>query len=642
MKSYEINMRTIVSLFEESAKIYSENNYVYQKENGEYKGYTYSQVNKRVHAFAAGLMNLGLKPGDRVSLLAEGRLDWITGELGVLYNSAINVPLSIKLNHEEVLFRLNHSSSRYIITTSRQIEKVLKIKDKVKTLEKIILLDEVKVKEISVINISDIIKDGIEYLKTSSDKFRKRFESVEEDTYANICYTSGTTADPKGIILSHRNYTANVEQSGSLIDVPEWYSTLLILPWDHAFAHTCGIYTLMKLGASLSCVDLGETPMDTLKNIPINIKESKPVFLLSVPALAKNFRKNIEKGIRQKGPKVEKLFNKALNLAYDYNGIGWDRGRGLKIFMWPFYKLYDKLIFSKIRENFGGKLKFFVGGGALLDIELQRFFYALGIPMYQGYGLSEAAPVISSNGPRKHKLGSSGYLVENLDLKICDNDGNELPIGEKGEIVIRGENVMKGYWQNEEATNEAIRDGWLYTGDMGYMDEDGFLYVLGRFKSLLIADDGEKFSPEGIEEAITDQSKLIEQCMLYNNQKPYTVCLLVPNAEALKKVASVNNVDISKSDGLIYLLKQIEKEISEYRSGGKYDEMFPQRWLPASIAILDEGFTEDNFLLNSTLKMVRPKITEKFESLLDFLYTPESKDITNKENVSNLRKLLGK
>ncbi len=633
-------MNTIITLFEESAKKYSENNYVYEKENGAYKGFTYKDVNHRVHEFAAGLMGLGLQPGDRVSLLAEGRLDWITSELGVLYNSAINVPLSIKLSSEEVLFRLNHSGSRYIITTNRQIKKVLQAKEKFETIEKIILLDKPKDQDESIVYIEEIIKLGEEELKKNKKTFEERYQSVENDTFANICYTSGTTADPKGIILSHRNYTANVEQAGSLIDIPEWYSTLLILPWDHAFAHTCGIYTLMKHGASLACVDLGETPMDTLKNIPINIKESKPVFLLSVPALAKNFKKNIEKGIRQKGPKVEKLFNKALNLAYAYNGIGWDRGKGLNIFMKPLYKIYDKLIFSKIRENFGGKLEFFIGGGALLDIELQRFFYAIGIPMFQGYGLSEAAPVISSNGPDKHKLGSSGYLVENLDLKICDDEGLELPIGEKGEIVVRGENVMQGYWKNEEASKEALRDGWLYTGDMGYMDKDGFLYVSGRFKSLLIADDGEKFSPEGIEEALTDTSDLIDQCMLHNNQKPFTVCLLVPNAEGLKRKANNEGFDLKTDDGLKKTLKLLEQDMNEFRTGGKFDEMFPQRWLPTSIAILEEGFTEENNLMNSTLKMVRPKISEKYADLLDFLYRPESKDITNANNISNLKKIL--
>ena len=634
-------MNTIITLFEESTKKYSENNYVYEKENGAYKGYTYKEVHQRVHRFAAGLMSLGLQPGDRVSLLAEGRLDWIISELGVLYNGAINVPLSIKLSSEEVLFRLNHSGSRFIITTERQLKKVLQSKEKFEAVEKIILLDKVSGQNDNLISVDEIIKLGDDELQKNKEKFEERYQSIVNDTFANICYTSGTTADPKGIILSHRNYTSNVEQSGSLIDIPERYSTLLILPWDHAFAHTCGIYTLMKHGASLSCVDIGETPMDTLKNIPINIKESQPVFLLSVPALAKNFRKNIEKGIRQKGPKVEKLFNKALNLAYDYNGIGWDRGKGFKILMKPLYKFYDKLIFSKIRENFGGKLEFFIGGGALLDIELERFCYAIGIPVFQGYGLSEAAPVISSNGPEKHKMGSSGYLVDNLDLKICDDEGKDLPVGEKGEIVVRGENVMHGYWRNEEASKEALRDGWLYTGDMGYMDEDGFLYVLGRFKSLLIADDGEKFSPEGIEEAITDTSDLIDQCMLHNNQKPYSVCLLVPNAEGLKRQANSEGIDINTDDGLRKALKLLEKDLNEFRTGGNLDEMFPQRWLPSSVAILEEGFSEENNLMNSTLKMVRPKISEKYAELIDFLYTPESKDITNSNNISNLKKILG-
>ena len=209
-----------------------------------------------------------------------------------------------------------------------------------------------------------------------------------------------------------------------------------------------------------------------------------------------------------------------------------------------------------------------IGGGALLDIELQRFFYAIGVPMYQGYGLSEASPIISSNSARRHKLGSSGYLVNNMDLKICDENGNELPVGGQGEIVIRGGNVMYGYWKNENATNEVIRDGWLYTGDMGYMSEDGFLYVLGRFKSLLIADDGEKFSPEGIEEAISEQSKYIDQCMLYNNQKPYTIALIVPNQHALKIYLEDRNLTATTEEGKRAILNLIENVPSPLASRG--------------------------------------------------------------------------
>ena len=374
----------------------------------------------------------------------------------------------------------------------------------------------------------------------------KRIRSIGPDDYVNISYTSGTTADPKAIILSHRNYTANIEQTLTLMDVPEWWTTLLILPWDHSFAHTVGIYIMMATGASLAAVQSGKSYLDSLKHIPENIREIKPVFLLSAPALAKNFRKGIEKGIKDKGKLIEKLFRHALKIAYTYNGIGWDKGKGFRIFLKPLYKLYDVILFRKIRASFGGRLKFFFGGAALLDIELQKFFSAIGIPMLQGYGLSEASPVISGNVEKRYKLGSSGFLVKNLDLKICDEDGNELAVGKKGEIVIRGENVMKGYWKNERATRETIRDGWLYTGDMGYMDEDGFLYVLGRFKSLLISDDGEKYSPEGIEETITDRSPYIDQMMLYNNQNKYTSALLVPNREALARWAKSKNIDLAE------------------------------------------------------------------------------------------------
>jgi long-chain acyl-CoA synthetase len=380
--------------------------------------------------------------------------------------------------------------------------------------------------------------------------------------------------------------------------------------------------------------------MDTIKNIPINIKESRPVFLMTVPALAKNFRKNIERGIQEKGKLVHGLFKLAMKVSYGYNGLGWDKGKGLKFILKPLVSLFDAILYKKIRLNFGDRLKFFIGGGALLDIELQRFFYAIGIPMFQGYGLSEAAPCISLNGEFRHKLGSSGYLVKWLELKICDDKGNQLPPDEKGEIIVRGENVMKGYWNNEKATAEALRAGWLYTGDMGYMDKDGFLYVLGRFKSLLIADDGEKYSPEGIEEAFADSSKYIEQCMLYNNQNPYTVALIVPNKDALKKYVLDKGFELKSEEGRKAALKLIESEINEYKAGKKYAAMFPQRWLPPAIAILDEGFTEENHMMNSTMKIVRGKITERFRKRIDYLYTPEAKEVCNSYNMEAIGKLL--
>jgi long-chain acyl-CoA synthetase len=398
---------------------------------------------------------------------------------------------------------------------------------------------------------------------------------------------------------------------------------------------------MMATGASLASLQSGKSYLDSLKHIPENIKEVRPVFMFSAPALAKSFRKGIENGIRDKGPFAEKLFRHALKIAYSYNGIGWDKGKGLKIFLKPLYKLYDVILFKKIRASFGGRLKFFFGGAALLDIELQKFFSAIGIPMLQGYGLTEASPVISGNMEKRHKLGSSGFLVKNLELKICDEDGNELAVGKKGEIVIRGENVMKGYWKNEKATKETLRNGWLHTGDLGYMDEDGFLYIVGRFKSLLISDDGEKYSPEGIEETITYRSPFIDQMMLYNNQNKYTTALLVPNGEALIKWAKSNNVSLTESKGIEAVLNEIESVINQYKQGGEYGDEFPSRWLPSAIAILDEPFNADNRQVNSLGKMVRSKIVERHKDIIDFLYTPEAKNIVNPMNIAAIKKITG-
>jgi long-chain acyl-CoA synthetase len=364
--------------------------------------------------------------------------------------------------------------------------------------------------------------------------------------------------------------------------------------------------------------------------------------MMSVPALAKNFRKNIENGIQAKGEKVKKLFDKALKVAYAYNRLGYDKGKGLQLWNLILYKIYDKLIFSKIRANFGGNLEFFIGGGAILDIELQKFFYAIGIPMLQGYGLTEASPIISANSMLRHKLGTSGYLVKNLEIKIIDEQGNLIPNDQNGEICVKGENIMLGYWKNPKSTDETLRDGWLHTGDLGHLDKDGFISVLGRYKSLLISNDGEKYSPEGIEEALIEKSKYIDQCLLYNNQNAYTVCLLVPNISSLSSELRNQNMSFETEQGICTAFKLIKSEIDEFKPGGKFENIFPPRWLPAATAILDQSFTEQNHFLNSTLKVVRSKITDHYKSPIEFLYSPEAKDICNNKNQKNIKLLMQK
>ena len=629
---------TIIEFVEKYVDRFSSNTFLWEKQDGRWIPTTFEQTRSEAYRIGAGLVALGVQKGEKVALLSEGRNLWVLGELGILYAGAVNVPLSIKLEESnDLLFRLRHSDAKYIMVSGTQLPKIRKILDDLPSVVKIIVLDELPEYRQKEMPISEIVEMGDRFLAENRDMFVQRYRSVGPDDYANISYTSGTTADPKGILLTHRNYTANVEQAQSVIGVTPEDRMLIILPLDHCFAHVAGFYTMMSYGASIGTVPPGRTPMEALRNIPMSIKELQPTVMLSVPALAKNFKKNIESGIKAKGPKVEKLYNFALENAVRYNKEGYNKG-GIDFWRKPLVSLFDRLIFKNVREALGGKMKFFVGGGALLDIDLQRYYYAIGIPMYQGYGLSEATPIISANAPAKHILGSSGKVVSPMEIKILDADGRELPYGEKGEIVIKGENVMAGYWKNPKATAETVVDGWLHTGDMGYMRDAEMLYVVGRFKSLLISADGEKYSPEGIEESLVENSMYIDQVVLHNSQDPYTIALLVPNKEALKSyVKGISpELDPASDEAKRLMLVKLQEEIDSYRKGGKNHGAFPERWLPAAVCVLPEPFTEQNRMVNSTMKIVRGKVEEAYRDRMAFAYTPEGKDIVNPQNLSSL------
>ena len=631
--------KTLVDLFEESVRKYPNNTFLLEKTDKKFEPTTYTQVRDKVYQLGAGLQALGVKKGDNMALLSEGRNMWVIGELAMFYAGAVNVPLSIKLEESnDLLFRLIHGDVKFVMVSGTQLKKVRSIIDQLPEVQKIIVFDEQAEYGEKEIALSEVQKMGDEFLAShTQEEFLKVAQSIQNDDYATITYTSGTTADPKGVVLTHRNYTSNVEQACTLVDIDQTWRTLIILPLDHCFAHVVGFYIMMAQGATAATVQVGRTPLETLKNIPLNIREVKPHFILSVPALAKTFKKNIEQGIRAKGETTVKLFNFGMKVRQLYYGDSNLDFKGWRYLLKPLVALFDKMIFSKVRDNFGGELKFFIGGGALLDKNLQKFYVGIGIPMFQGYGLSEATPVLSSNGPTKYRFGSSGKLVQPIELKICDSDGKELPMGEQGEIVVKGENVMAGYWKNPESTAETVKDGWLYTGDLGYMTKEGLLYVKGRFKSLLISSDGEKYSPEGIEEALVGQSKYIDQVMLYNNQSPYTIALIVPNKDNLKRKLAFKNLTLESEEGRQYAIKKFEKELNKYKKGGEFEGMFPERWLPSTFAILPEPFTEQNQMINSTMKMVRGKIEKAYAKRIDFLYTPEGKQIMNQENLDSLK-----
>lgn len=638
--------RNVIQLLRQAADNYTSVPYLNDKKAEGWKGISFAETAEEATLFASALLELGFRKDDRVALLAEGRTEWVVTEYGLLMAGCINVPLSIKLLPEEIVFRLVHAQCKAIIVSANTLEKALPAIVKLDSAIKVIYLDDVaslpnSLLEASGLSLTDIhTLDELRKLgQASIDKNRaalREFEdNLSEDQIVNICYTSGTTGDPKGIMLTHLNYYTNSTDAMKYFDVSSGDRLFIILPLDHSFAHTVGIYACAVKGLSIYFVDARGGNKNIIRNIPENLKEVNPHFLLTVPTLTGNFMQKMKEGVYAKGALISRLFEAGLAAGIEQYGNGLNTGKKLSWQKKLIYKLTDKLIFNKLRQVFGSSIRFCVGGGALLDLSQQQFFAAIGVPVFQGYGLTEAAPIISANTPQVHKLGTSGRVIPNLECIIADDKGNPLPRGEKGEIVIRGNNVMAGYFKNPEATAKVLRDGWLYTGDIGYFDEDNFLVVVGRQKALLIAPNGEKYSPEGIEEAITNTSRYFSQILIYNDMKPYTVALVTMDEIRQRRL----NNDYNQVDAA-HILEQLDKDFHAFVEHPNYQGHFPKFWLPKMFAIVPEPFTEQNHMLNSTMKMVRFKVTEAYQPLIDMMYDADAEKLTTEHNLSILQSFL--
>lgn len=642
-----MSKRTIFKMLNAASTHYANFPYLSQKGDKGWERITFSEAKTKALILASAFMELGVQYKDKIAILSEAKNNWILSELAMLYAGAISVPLSIKLLPEEVTLRINHSDASVFIISENTLEKVIS-QTKNYTFKdlKIIVLDKPSEKiskqckqynfdEDQLLFIDDLYDLGEEKLEQNFDKIKNIEHKIEEDDVVTISYTSGTTGNPKGIMLTHLNYYSNSHEAVNTFKIKENISTLIILPVDHSFAHTVGIYTALVKGLALYFVDARGGGMNALKNIPVNLTEANPNFLLTVPALTNNFMQKIKEGIKEKGDTIQGIFDRGMEAAIIRNGDGFSKpGMATQLATYFNFALADKLIFRKLRKIWGSKIEFFVGGGALLDIKQQQFYKAIGVPVYQGYGLTEATPIISTNTPYFHKMGTSGKLLGNINCKICDAQGKTLPKGETGEIVIKGDNVMKGYYKNPVATAETLTEGWLFTGDLGFFDKDDFLVVVGREKALLISEDGEKYSPEEIEEAIVNSSSFIQQILIYNNQKKYTTALLTVNQPEVKRWVQKENIKNEED-----ILKKIKTEMLLFKDQPEFKGKFPSKWIPSQFQIIEEEFSEANKMINSSLKMVRHRITETYQDRFDMMYRKDDRKRALQENIKVLKNL---
>ncbi len=587
--------RTVIELFEQSVRLYPDNVFLLESNPanggnaGDFKPSTYSSVYRSVINLGAGLRRLGVTPLERVALLCENRNMWVVSELSIFYAGAVNVPLSTKLEPVDLIDRLRHSGAATVVTSRRELQKIRSIRTQLPQIVRVVVVDDIPDPGEGEHSASELSRIGATFLKDKARKeeFLSVGRSVGKDDIATVVYTSGTTSDPKGVMLSHGNYVSNVGHCLSLIGFRTEWTVLVLLPLDHCFAHVVALYTFMAKGAAVATVPQFRSQTEALRNIPMSLKKVRPHIILSVPAIARYFHK--------------KLVGEVLPDDMDPDDA---RIRGL------------------VREWFGGRLLFFISGGASLDTDLQKFFLSMGIPMYQGYGLSEASPVISTNAEGNMRLGSCGKVAEGVEVRILGQSGQEMPCGGTGEIVVRGGNVMKGYWNNGPATASALREGWLHTGDLGHLDEEGYLYVSGRAKSILISSDGEKYSPEAIEEAIESSSDIFRHVLLFCNQYPCTVAVIDVDSKRLESGAAG--------------LERVKALLDRFRAGGDLAGSFPERWLPGAFVIADEGFSEVNGLVTPTMKTVRGGVFDKYRERIESACQPRRHSYNDKMNIKAL------
>ncbi|NIZ46511.1 AMP-binding protein [Entomospira nematocerorum] len=684
--------KTLISLLQSAVDYSADAFFLYKKTAEGWKGYTFKQIQDKATAVSAFLRNtLGIQEHTKIAILAEGSPEWAITELGVLYNRCISVPLSLKLLIEEIQFRVEHSESEVIACSKMTISKVKDIAKETLNKIKILYIDDDRSIIESMISNKDIASENVFYLddamRIGSDLIKQSHYAqlqqkialqIEEEDIATISYSSGTTGNPKGVMLTHKNYYINTRYPQDYHVFPDNkdFKLLMILPIDHAFAHTVGLYIGMREKAQLYFLDARGGPAGMIRAIPENLQEVQPYMLMVVPALAQNFMKKILQNIASQGKLTSALFHWTLRANIAYNGDLYHRSS-----LWTNLITYiprtigAKVIFPKIHKAL--PIKMLLGGGALVDRKLQEFFWGINLPFYLGYGMTEASPVISVTGSKDKsmKIGSVGRFFKDIEGKIIREDGTSCQPMEVGEIVIKSDTVMKGYYKNPEATAETVRNGWLHTGDRGYLDRDGFLFIAGREKALLISKEGEKYSPEEIEEAIQSTSQFVSQALLYCDHKPYTSALFVLNEEALKirikemrersLLKLIKSIDISdelkerfskmkrsqireafdfssiskqeKSIDIQQLLREIIEDAFSFRKDPTFKDSFPKVWVPNTFAIVPEAFE-----INSTMKVVRFKVLEQYKDIIEFMYTEDGSGPINAHNINVLTQIIQK
>ncbi len=572
------------------------------KEKEQWVDLSHTELKDKVICLAVSLLELGIRKGDRVGLISENRIEWIISSFAINMIGAIDVPLFPILASKQIEAIFNDcSASAVIVSNNFQLAKILEFKDRPNSLRQIIIMnDDLSYDDIFIHKLSYLIQRGCEVRKKEEriKIIKEQVEKIQSDDILTLIYTSGTTGNPKGVMLSHKNIMSNIEGAINVIGDLFDYSSLLYLPLCHAYERLAGFYTLFFSGTTIAIAE-------SIDSVPKNIAEIKPSLMTTVPKLLETIKKKVMISMEKESKAKQSIFNWALKI-----GISKVRqknsGKSNPIINAQ-YALAQKLVFSKLSEKLGGQMKLFISGGAPMSVEVGEFFEAMGITVLQGYGLTEASPVISINSFSDNELGSIGKPLFNVEVKL----------GEDGEIIARGPNIMKGYWNDKAATNEVIdKDGWLYTGDIGVFTERGNLLITDRKKNIFVSSGGKNIAPQQIENLIC-QSRYIENCLLIGDNREYISALISPNFEQLAMLAKEFNIEFSSPTELISnskIINFIKKDIDFYQKDlSKFERI-------RKFVLLSEPFSVDGGELSPKMSVKRHIIENKYSDMIDSMY----------------------
>ena len=569
-----------------SAKAHALNPAQWHRQSGHYQPITYAQMAMRIRHVASGLIRSGVKPGDRIAILMENRPEWAVIDYAVLSVGAVIVPLYCSYRPQDISYVLNDAGATAVFTSGgKLLRDLLAGINACPKIRHVYALEAGS--ESGLAQAIDILEGG----DIDEPALEKRLAGIDRNTLATLVYTSGTTANPKGVMLSHGNILANLEAVPAVVGQFTTEERMLsFLPLAHCLERTCGHFLVYSYGLSVAFAERPDT-------VAKNLGEAQPTIMISVPRMLEVVRSRILAQVAKQPWLNRWLFNRFLDLAGR-------KSRGRLASMQ--HRLLDRLVGEKIRQRFGGRLRMMISGGAPLSVEVGRFFEGFGLPVLEGYGLTESSPLISGNPFGDRRFGTVGKVVP----------GVEVVIAEDGEILARGGNIMAGYWQQKQATKETIIDGWLHTGDIGHIDADGYLHITDRKKDIIVNSGGENIAPQRIEQLLAADA-MMDQVIVYGDRKPYLVALVVPNLEACKAWAAEKG--LPESDWAHLCAADILKKHLQTRINQILKPLNPFEQV-RRIQLLADPFTIESGLMTPTMKLKRRKVYEQYRDSLESLY----------------------